>query len=204
MKIGPKYKIARRLGAPVFEKTQTQKYALSESKKGQRRRSGRPRQISDYGLQLIEKQKARYYYCLSEKQFSRSVKEARGQQVKDPASALFESLEKRLDSTLIRAGFGPSRLFCRQLISHGHIMVNDRKVTIPSYKLQPGDKITIRPQSKDKGVFSTLSESLSGSRSASWIKINTKDLSIEVTGEPKKDETDLLFDLPTVLEFYSR
>ncbi|MCK5615748.1 hypothetical protein KAR91_78520 [Candidatus Pacearchaeota archaeon] len=93
MKIGPKYKIARRLKSPVFEKTQTQKFVLSESKKSRPVR--RRKNITDYGRQLLEKQKARYSYLLTEKQFSRYIFEAMARKDKKNADALFENLESR-------------------------------------------------------------------------------------------------------------
>ncbi len=204
MKIGPKYKIAKRLGAPVFEKTQTQKFALSESKKS-KRQSKRRKQITDYGLRLIEKQKGRYSYALSERSFERLVRQAMKQKGKEIPDALFESLEKRLDSVLNRSGFGPTRLFCRQLISHGHIMVNDRKVTIPSYKLKVGDTVTIKPRSLEKGLFKNMEdESLTLSTVVSWLRVDPAKKSVTLKGDPIKEEVDLFFDINAVLEFYSR
>ena len=203
MKIGPKYKIARRLGAPVFEKTQTQKFAIAEARKGSGKGRGRPRQISDYGLQLIEKQKARYYYGLSEKQFANAIKEAQNSQG-DPVDNLFDRLERRLDTVILRANFGPSRMFCRQLISHGHLWVDSRKVTVPSYRIKPGQVISIRPQSLDKGVFSGFDERLKNAQLPSWIKLDIKERTCQIDGRPNRQEMDLLFDLASVMEFYSR
>lgn len=203
MKIGPKYKIARRLGAPIFEKTQTQKYALSESKKS-RRRGKRPRPITDYGIRLKEKQKGRYSYGLSEKVFGRTVREAMRQTSKTTPEALFEALENRLDSVLTRAGFGPTRFFCRQIISHGHILVNDRKVTVPSYKVRKDDVITIKPKSLEKNLFTDEDMESLGTSNVSWLKVDSKKKIITVKGSPKKEEVDLFFDIDLVLEFYSR
>ena len=202
MKIGPKYKIARRLGAPVFEKTQTQKFALSESRK--RRPFGRPQQVSDYGLQLKEKQKARYSYALTEKVFGRMVRNAMKQTAAKPADALFETLERRLDATVTRSGLGPTRLFCRQLISHGHILVNGRRVTIPSYTVSTGDVIQVKPSSVEKGLFQNSAQNESSSSAPSWLVVDDKQKTITITGMPVKDEVDLLFDTNSVLEFYSR
>ncbi len=202
MKIGPKYKIARRLGAPVFEKTQTQKYALSESRKA-KAMGGRRKRVSDYGLQLIEKQKARYSYALSEKVFSRNVRNAIEQKQKKPSEALFESLERRLDTIVTRAGFGPTRFFCRQLISHGHILVNGRRVTVPSYYVKDGDVIQVKKKSLEKELFKGH-EVAKDSQTVSWITVDPKEMKITVKGTPARAELDLLFDIDSVLEFYSR
>ncbi len=201
MKIGPKYKIARRLGAPVFEKTQSQKYAISESKKDPRR-GKRRKQITDYGLQMLEKQKARYSYLMTEKQFSTIVKKSMKQ--KNPAESMFTDLELRLDSIINRSGWGPSRSFCRQIISHGHIMVNGQRVTIPSYKVSEGDVISIKPSSLEKGVFADLPDRMIETSAPTWIQVDMKKKELTLKSQPKSDEVDLLFDINSVLEFYSR
>ena len=203
MKIGPKYKIARRLGAPVFEKTQTQKYALSESRKT-RRISKRRKQVTDFGLRLKEKQKGRYSYGMSEKVFGRTVREAMRQKGKETRDALFESLELRLDSVLIRAGFGPTRFFCKQLVSHGHILVNGKKVKSPSHRVKKGDVVSVKPSSMKKGLFKSEEEETLTSSSVSWLNVDMKKKTLTLKGVPIKEEVDLLFDIDTVLEFYSR
>lgn len=201
MKIGPKYKIARRLKAPVFEKTQTQKYVLSEAKKGKSERRGT---LSDYGRQLIEKQKARYTYLLSERQFSKYVAEAMKRKGVKNADALYENLERRLDNTIFRLGYAPSRPSARQLVSHGHIQVNGVRVTRPSYEVRVGDKIKIRELSLAKPLFAKLEERLQNATAPVWVKSDTVKKEASVTGLPKRDGTDTLFDLNSVLEFYSR
>src|SRR3989344_6775354 len=104
MKIGPKYKIARRLGASIFEKTQGPKFALSKERKEKNSRS-RPKAKSEFGKQLIEKQKARFSYGITEKQFSKYVNKALSSQQGEPTQKLFQTLESRLDNVLYRAGF---------------------------------------------------------------------------------------------------
>src|SRR3990167_7813574 len=139
MRIGPKYKIARRLGAPIFEKTQTPKYALSLARKEKNATRGRTKPKSEFGRELIEKQKARFTYGLTEKQFRNYVDKAL--RAPKPAQALFVLLESRLDNTLFRAGISKTRAQARQAASHGHILVNDKQVTIPSILLSEGDII---------------------------------------------------------------
>ena len=114
MIIGPKYKIAKRLGAPIFEKTQTQKFALSEARAG-RNKSKRAGMSSDYKRQLIEKQKMRFSYGISEKQLSRYVKEAFAQG-HQPITQLIARLESRLDNVVYRLGFAQTRRLARQMV----------------------------------------------------------------------------------------
>ncbi len=205
MIIGPRYKIARRLGAPVFEKTQTQKYVLSQTRKSKSTTAKRkPKQKTDFGIQMNEKQKARYTYLLSEKQFSNYVKKAKSSQGTDNVGTLFELLEKRLDNAVLRGGFGHTRMLARQMVSHNHIKVNGHIVNIPSYKVSIGDIITIREGSLKKVLFVGLEEKLQAKTAPSWLKVDAVKKQIEVQGVPKVGEGELLFDLNTVIEFYSR
>ncbi len=204
MKIGPKYKIARRLKAPVFEKTQTQKYVLSEARKGKSEKQGKRGGMSDYGRQLIEKQKARYTYLLTERQFSNYVADAMKRKGVKNADALFENLERRLDNTVFRLGLAGSRPMARQLVSHGHIFVNGKRITRPSYQMELKDKIKIRELSEGKGMFVNLPERLKNFTSPSWVKFDTTKKEAEVLGMPMREGSDMLFDLNSVLEFYSR
>lgn len=200
MKIGPKYKICKRLGAAVFEKCQTQKYALSEGRAAKnKRRRGRQ---SEYGLQLLEKQKARYTYGITEKQFSSYFKDAMSAKGTKPTDAFYERLESRLDSVVFRLGLAQSRRMSRQLVSHGHIMVNGRKVTIPSYSVQKGDVISVR--NKEKGVWTEVDERYKHYTPPTWLVFDEKKLEGKVEGTPIYDPTTELFSLSKVLEFYSR
>lgn len=203
MKIGPKYKIARRLGTPVFEKTQTQKYTLSQARK-EKSRNGFARPKSNFGIQLLEKQKAKYTYYLTEKQFSKYAKDALAKKDTHAISRLFENLEMRADNAVFRAGFAPTRLAARQMVSHGHLFVNGKRVTIPSYRLFVGDRISIRPESLNKPLFQNLNEMMKAVSPPSWIKIDFDKKVAEIQGVPKVENSDLLFDLSSVLEFYSR
>lgn len=205
MRIGPKYKIARRLGAPIFEKTQTQKFALSEEKKSRKR--GRGGQKTDYGLQLTEKQKARYFYGISEKQFKNYVKDALSKKGSSPTAELLSNLESRLDNAVWRTGFAPTHRASRQMVSHGHITVNGRKVRVPSYKLSQGDVIGVREGSKNSKLFATVEEG--GVESVTrevpaWISYDPKHKVAEIKSKPMGDQGLLMFDLGQVIEFYSR
>lgn len=201
MKIGPKYKIARRLGAQVFEKTQGAKFALAMQKKNKR---FAPRPKSGFGQQLLEKQRVRYTYAIAEKQFAKYVREIIEKKPTNSSEALFQKLEKRLDSIVLRAGLAPTRLAARQMVSHGHILVNDRKVTIPSMQITSKDKISIKQSSKDKPLFAALDERLKEHSAPAWISFDSKKGEISLKGEPVYSPSESQLDLLSVLQFYKR
>lgn len=202
MKIGPKFKIAKRLGAPIFEKTQTQKFALSEARRG-KVRTRRPGTMSDYKRQLIEKQKMRFSYGISEKQLRRYVDEAIAKS-QQPIAQLISRLECRLDNVVYRLGLAKTRLMARQMVSHGHIVVNGKRFTVPSHKVSKGDVITIREGSKNARLFENLGEQHESAAVPNWLSFDAKKMEGTVTGEPTYEPSETLFDPEQVLEFYSR
>lgn len=202
MKIGPKYKIARRLGASVFEKTQTAKFALRAEKKS--RNAGRPKSSSNFGKQLLEKQKVRFTYAILEKQFSNYVREAIEKHSSNPAEGLFGILESRVDSVVLRSGFVSTRLAARQAVSHGHITVNGKRITIPSYRLKIGDVVGIREGSKAKGLFREVSERVAEINVPNWLKLNKTTLQTEIAAVASFTPGELAFDLSAVIQFYKR
>lgn len=198
----PKYKIARRLGPGLFEKTQTQKFAIRE---GRRKFSdSRPRAKSEFGIQLLEKQKARYNYGLGERQFAKYVGEALAQKSRKPDEVLFERLETRLDNVVYRLHLAPTRQASRQMVSHGHITVNDVRITIPSYNVKSADKIKIREASAKKIIFAGLEEKLKNAMPPSWLSFDAEKHAGVVQGKPKMVKSELLFDIAAILEFYRR
>lgn len=205
MKTGPKYKIARRLGAPIFEKTQTQKYALRESKKS-RQMKRRPRARTQFAIQMAEKQKARLMYGVTERQFSNYVSKAMEVKGAKPTQELYARLESRLDNAVARIGFASTRRFARQVVSHGHITVNGRKVTIPSYHVSEGDVIAFREGSRDTVLANEAKERVTeGGNIPAWLTFDMKKMSAEVKGTPSVESAqDVLFDLDAIIEFYSR
>ncbi|MDO8424298.1 MAG: 30S ribosomal protein S4 [bacterium] len=202
MKIGPKYKIARRLGAPVFEKTQTPKYALSLARKERTRGKGRTKPKSEFGLQLMEKQKARFSYGLTEKQFRTYVDKALRSEV--PVQKLFTILESRLDNVLYRSGLAKSRAAGRQIAGHGHTLVNGRRVTVPSILLSKGDVVTLKPGSANSPLFGDAAERMKALVAPTWLKIDPEARSVTVDGEPVYTPGEQVFDLGVVIEFYNR
>lgn len=200
MKIGPRYKKARYLGVPVFRKTQNPKFAMRTQVKG--RKGGRGPK-SEFGRQMLEKQKARYSYGVSSGQFSNYVKAAL-KATGNNAKNLIHILECRLDNVVLRAGFAPTRSAARQIVNHGHITVNGKKVTIPSYKVRVGEKISIREGSRKKTVFSKVDEEFKTIKWPNWMTVDADTKVITITAEPTTDMTELLFDVGSVLEFYTR
>ncbi|MBY0309847.1 30S ribosomal protein S4 [Patescibacteria group bacterium] len=203
MKIGPKYKIAKRLGAAIFEKTQTQKFALSAARTSGQKSQKRPGQMSDFKKQLIEKQKLRYTYGITEKQLGRYVKESLAKS-RQPAALLTQRLESRLDNVVYRLGLVKTRRMARQVVSHGHIKVNGKRFTIPSHEVKVGDAIEIREGSKQSALFVTLGETYEATGVPAWVSFDAKKLTGEVKGVPQSEVTERLFDVEQVLEYYSR
>jgi len=202
MKIGPKYKIARRLKSPIFEKTQTQKYNLREERKNKKKSFNKPK--TDFGIQLNEKQKARMFYCVTEKQFAKYVSQALAKKTSSPTVNLLKSLEHRLDNVIWRAGILPTHLAARQAVSHGHFLVNNKKVYVPSFSVTAGDKITIREGSKGSKLFSEMENKIMEVKAPDWMSWddNKKELAIKEGNFAEK--VDLLFDLGQVVEYYQR
>lgn len=204
MIIGPKYKIAKRLGAGVFEKTQTQKFALSEARSARNKKvAKRGGMMSDYKRQLLEKQKMRFSYGISEKQLANYVKEAlaTGHQ---PVQSLIERLESRLDNVVYRLGLAKTRRLARQMVSHGHIHINGQRYNIPSHRVKIGDVISVREQSKSSALFMTLNETLVAHTPNSWLTLDAKHLSGSKKSEPTYVKSESIFDTEQVLEYYSR
>jgi len=202
MKIGPKFKIAKRLGAPIFEKTQTQKFTLSESRVG-KGRTRRPGAMSDYKRQLLEKQKIRFSYGLSEKQLRRYVDEA-VEKSTQPVSVLIARLESRLDNVVYRLGLAKTRQAARQMVSHGHITVNGKKFTVPSHRVRVGNSIAVREGSRQTGLFTELTDTHEQASVPAWLSFDVKKLEGTMTGEPTYEPSETLFDPAQVLEYYSR
>lgn len=193
--------MCRRLGSGIFEKCQTQKYTASEAKKT-RTAGKRPRQLSDYGRQLIEKQKVRFSYGISERQLRNYVEKATHVKAMPVVDKLYEELESRLDNVVYRLGFASTRRFARQLVSHGHFTVNGTKVTIPSLAVRVGDVLAVREGSKKSVIFSDIPKKMHTHTWPAWVRFAPETLQAEIVAKPTNDEQFL--QLETVLEFYSR
>ncbi|MEK7563994.1 MAG: 30S ribosomal protein S4 [Patescibacteria group bacterium] len=195
----PKFKICRRLGPGVYDKCQTTKF--STSTKGSMGNK-RPKALSEYGTQFLEKQKVRLSYGVSERQLSNYVKKATAIKGTHTTEKFYEDLESRLDNVIYRTGLGSTRRASRQMVSHGHFLVNDRKVTIPSYEMKVGDVIKIREGSKSSKLFTDLAAKLKDHVAPTWIFFDINKMEGKVLAKAKNVETFL--NLNAVLEFYSR
>lgn len=196
----PKYKICRRLGPGVYDKCQTSKFSAVSAKTLP---SGkRPKAPTEYGAQLIEKQKIRFSYGISERQLSNYVKKASHVKGAGTAEKLYENLESRLDNAVYRMGLAPSRRQARQMVSHGHFVVNAHRVTVPSYELKAGDVIKVREGSKGSKLFENLDARLKEYNAPSWVSFDAGSMEGKIISKPKNTETFL--DINAVLEFYSR
>jgi len=197
----PKFKICRRLGPGVYDKCQTAKFSSTTTAKSF---SGgkRPKAPTEYGVQLIEKQKIRFSYGISERQLSNYVKKVSGTKGVGTADKLYEGLESRLDNVIYRMGLGASRRATRQMVSHGHFIVNNHRVTIPSYEVKIGDVIKIREGSKVKKIFENLTDRLKDYNAPSWVSFDLNNMEGHILAKPKNIETFL--NINAVLEFYSR
>ena len=200
---------------PIVKQSRREGYALHpKAHKVLARKSGIPGQHgggrqgkqSLYATQLREKQKVRRLYGLMEKQFARLMNEATRAKEGLAGENLLKLLELRMDNAVYRAGFAVSRRGARQLVTHGHFLLNGRRVDIPSIRLKAGDVITVRPKSTKSDYFTHINDVVGNSVQGplSWLKSDVKNLKIEVTGQPKRDEAEADINEQLIVEYYSR
>jgi len=167
-------------------------------------RGGRPSKPSQYSLQLREKQKVKRLYGLLERQFSNLMKEATRKQGQS-GEVLLMLLEQRADNAVYRAGFAPSRRAARQLVTHGHFMLNGRRFDIPSVRLRPGDELTVRDHSKQTEYFKKIDDvSPAPSTTPGWLKVDRKKTTFTITGAPARDDAEPDINEQLIVEYYSR
>lgn len=205
MKTGPRYKIAKRLGVTVFEKAQTQKFALSAERSAKNKRRGGRGRLSEYGKQMLEKQKVRVTYGLPERQFRNYVRKSlETAQIKKPTERLHELLELRLDNVVWRLGLAKTRRAARQMVAHGHIVVSGKKSRVPSQIVHVGETIAVREGSKEHGMLVGFAERFAERTLPSWLSWNPKAMEGTVTALPTTASADVAGDLGAVLSFYTR
>ena len=160
---------------------------------------------SQYSLQLREKQKVKRLYGLLEKQFSNLMAEATRREGQSGA-ILLQLLERRLDNAIYRSGLAPSRRAARQLVTHGHFMLNGRRVDIPSIRLKAGDAIVLRDASKANQYFKRIDDVSPANPDAvpAWLKVNRKKFEISVSGVPTREEAEADINEQLIVEYYSR
>lgn len=203
MKTGRRYKIAKRLGASVFEKAQTQKFALSEARSSKIKKGGRGGR-SEYGKQMLEKQKVRITYGITERQFRSYVNKALASHGVNPVEQLHDLLERRLDNVAYRLGLAPTRRAARQMVAHGHLTVNGKRVRVPSYVVELTDRIAVRAGSKEHGFLTNFNEKFMDRTLPSWLTWNPKAQEGGVAEHPTPTATEPAGDLSSVLSFYTR
>jgi small subunit ribosomal protein S4 len=200
---GPKAKLCRKFGENIFG---TAKYDKILGKRkfpsGQHGKNMR-RKLSDYGVHLREKQKLRTTYCLMEKQFKNYfVKAAKAAGV--TGDNLMQLLERRLDNVVYRLGFAVTRMQSRQFVTHGHMMVNGRKVDIPSFLVKEGDIIEVRPKSRGMKLLVEAMERTEISSPYSWLSVDKENFRGQFNAMPAASEISANVDLRLIVEFYSK
>ncbi len=161
--------------------------------------------VSEYGQQLQEKQKVKFSYGVTERQlrniFKAALKKARSQGASETSSVI-EILERRLDNVIMRLGLTEGRSLARQMVSHGHFLVNGKRVKTPSYKVRVGDKISIRPQSQNAPYFDGVRDGIKKYEPPAWLKIDKAKLEGEVVGRPETVEVP--FNVSLIVDYYSK
>jgi small subunit ribosomal protein S4 len=205
--------MARNL-APIVKQSRREKVALHPKAikimlkrvygPGQHGPSSGRAKLTQYAVQLREKQKVKRMYGLMEKQFAKVVKEAERRQGAT-GDILVQLLEQRLDNAIYRLGMANSRAAARQVVTHGHIMLNGRRVDVPSIVLKPGDELQVRTKSANNAYFKSYSESPNGNVSLpSWLSFDPKKLQAKVTGLPNREDVIEEINSQLIIEFYSR
>lgn len=203
---GPKFKLDRREGMNLFlkgKRSSSGKHPIDKKgavPPGQHGQKGLRKKRSDFGLQLREKQKVKRMYGVLEKQFRRYFKEA-SKEKGNTGVALLKTLETRLDNTIYQLGFAPSRAAARQLVTHGHVLIDDKKVDIPSFSVKAGNVISLKPKTQKSD---NVSESLKmkGDLSSSWLA--RKGLVGKVVRLPVAEDVEAIANEQLIVEYYSR
>lgn len=194
--IGPKVKLSRRVGVPVENnpKHTSKRQLVYPGMHG-----FRGRRLRDYGVRLQEKQKVRYHYCVLEAQFRRYMAEA-GRMTGNTGELLMRLLESRLDNVIRRCGMARTIWAARQIVAHGHILVNGRKTDRPSYSVEPGDIITVKP--KLQKLVRENMESMGGHEVPQWLDFNPGELQCRVVAMPTSDQIPFDVNPNLIVEFY--
>ena len=200
---GPKARVSRRLGTNIWG-TKGETIALDKRPypPGDHGRTRRRGNVSEYLLQLQEKQKARLSYGLTERQF-RTVYEEASRRPGVTGENMLRYLELRLDNVLYRAGWASTRAQGRQFVSHGHVLVNGKRVDIPSYRVRKGDLIEIREKTRNNAIVQWNSDVLDRS-APKWLEKGDHDFAIKIYGEPLREQIDVPLREQLIVELYSK
>lgn len=195
---GPRTKVARRFGEPIFGQSKSFQRRQSAGSRG---RNMRRSKVSEYGMQLMEKQKAKYTYGLLEKQFSNLFDKA-SRRKGVTGEILLQLLESRLDNVVYRLGIAPTRAAARQLVTHRHIEVNGALVNVPSYTLKPSDVVSVRERSKSLQV---ITDSIANNRSRySWLEWDGSAMAGKFLNVPERADIPENIKEQLIVELYSK
>lgn len=194
--LGPKVKLSRRVGVPISD---TPKHTAKRQLTPPGMHGFRSRRMKDYGIRKNEKQKLRYHYNVMEKQFRRYVARA-GRMKGNSGELLLQLLELRIDNIVRRAGYTRTIWASRQMVNHGHALVNGKKVDRPSYEVQPGDVVTFRE--KIHPLIRESMESMAGHILPAWLEVNPSELSIKILAMPTSDQIPFDVNTNLIVEFY--
>jgi small subunit ribosomal protein S4 len=203
---GPVEKLERRLGVSLALKGERRlagKSALDKRPYAPGQHGQRRTKISEYGLQLREKQKAKFMYGVSEKQFRRLFKEA-ARREGNTGTNLILLIERRLDNVVYRMGFATTRRNARQLVTHGHVLVNGKKLDIPSYQVKQGDKIEIREKSKNNPQIQRALELTNQTGIVPWVDVEKEKVMGIFTRIPEREEVVIPVEERLIVELYSK
>lgn len=195
--IGPRTKICRRLGFMIYDNTNVEKAYMKREQEQFRRKQ------SEYGRRMLEKQKVMFYYGMRESQMRKLFNLAR--RTKGNTSKAFLILcERRLDNALYSAGFAASRAQARQLISHGNVLVNGKRVSVASYLVDNADTITISEKAGVRKLVTAVVERKAGYAAPDWIGVDTKQLTAKILRQPVREDVRLPVNEQLLVEYYSR
>lgn len=198
---GPKTKMARRFGDPIFGPDRS--FEKRKYPPGQHGNSRRRKQKSDYAIQLTEKQKAKYTYGILERQF-RNLFDKASRKSGVTGEILLQYLEARLDNSVFRLGLSPTRRGARQLVSHKHILVNGKLTNVPSYLLKPGDVISVRNKSRNLEVIQNSISAKSDIRKWSWLEWNPERMEGTFMEYPEREKIPENINEQLIVELYSK
>lgn len=196
----PKHKLCRQYGEKLCDspKCPVTKRSYAPGQHGQAKKRAK---LSGFGKQLREKQKVKRIYGLLERQFSNYVAEA-SKKAGDTSKYLLNYLESRLDNVVYRTGLAPSRAAARQMVSHGHVLVNGKKVDIPSYRVKVGETLEVKENVKKSKLFENIAEIISKKEMPAWLTVDAKKLSAKILNSPTIENPN--FDAKSIIGFYSR
>ncbi|MEM9479557.1 MAG: 30S ribosomal protein S4 [Verrucomicrobiota bacterium] len=201
--IGPKERLSRRYGVPLFGPSKSLERRPYPPGQHGPARGGRRGKKSEFAIALAEKQKLRLQYGLLEKQFRRYFQDAQRQRGVT-GTLLIQLLERRLDNVIYRFGFANTRSGARQFVGHGHVLVNGRRCDIPSYNCRPGDVIAVRDNPRSKQLALRGLDMTQAMVKPDWVSVDTENLSGSVIRIPEREEVDPMVNEQLVVELYSR